>query len=43
MVSVLASNVVDYGFGSLYVKTKDYEIDSCCFSGIHDALRSKSK
>jgi hypothetical protein len=32
MVSVLATRVVDHGFKS--DKTRDYKIDSCCFSEI---------
>ena len=43
MVSVLTSNVVDHEFQPRSGLTKDYEIDICCFSAWHAALRSKSK
>ena len=43
MLSVLASSVVDRDFEPWSGKTKDYEIDICCFSTKHVALRSKSK
>ena len=43
MVSMLASSAVDRGFESRSSQTKDYEIDICCFSTNHAALRRKSK
>ena len=43
MVSVLASNVVDYGFEPRWDKTIDYEIGISCFSVKLTALRRKSK
>ena len=43
MVSVLASNAVDSGFELWSGQTKDYEIDMCCFSVKHTALKRKSK
>ena len=43
MVSVLASSAVDPGFEPRSGQTKDYEIDICCFSAKHAALRRKSK
>ena len=43
MVSVLASSAVDHGFEPRSGQTKDYEIDMCCFSNKHTALRRKSK
>jgi hypothetical protein len=43
MVSVLASSVVDRGFGTRSGQTKDYKIGICCFSVKHAALKSKSK
>jgi hypothetical protein len=43
MVSVLASSAVDLGFEIRSGQTKDYEIDICCFSAKHAALRRKSK
>ena len=43
MVSVLASSVVDRGFGTRSVQTKDYKIGICCFSAKHAALKSKRK
>jgi hypothetical protein len=43
MVSVLASSVVDCGFEPRSGQTKDYNIDICCFSAKHTALRRKSK
>jgi poly(3-hydroxyalkanoate) synthetase len=43
MVSVLASRVVDRGFESRSVQTKDYQIGICCFSAEHAAIRRKSK
>ena len=40
MVRVLASSAVDRGFELLSGHTKDYiQIDMCCFSGKHAALR----
>jgi hypothetical protein len=39
MVSVLASNVVDDGFGYRSGKTKDYEAGFCCFSVKHAVLK----
>ena len=43
MVSVLASSVVDRGFEHRLGQTKNYQIDICCFSAKHAALRRKSK
>ena len=43
MVSVLALSVVDRGFEFRLGQTKNYEIDICCFSAKHPALRRKSK
>jgi hypothetical protein len=43
MVSVLASNAVDWVFDHRSGQTKDYEIGICCFSTKHVALRRKSK
>jgi hypothetical protein len=43
MVSVFASSTVDRGFEPRSDETKDYEIDICCFSSTHAALRRKSK
>ena len=43
MVSVLASRAVDRWFDPQSGQTKDYEIDICCFSAKHTALRGKSK
>ena len=43
MVRMLASSVVDRGFKSQMVQTKDYKIVICCFSAKHTALRRKSK
>ena len=43
MGSVLASSAVDRGFEPGSSQTKDYEIDMCCFSFKHAALRRKSK
>ena len=43
MVSVLASSAVDRGFEPRSGQTKDCNIDICCFSAKHAALRSKSK
>ena len=43
MVSVLTSSAVDRGFGPRLGQTKDYEIDICCFSAKHAALRKRSK
>jgi hypothetical protein len=42
MVSVLASNVVDRGFEPRSGHPKDFEIDVCCLSAKHAALRRKS-
>ena len=41
MVDKLYSSAVDSGFES--IKTKDYQIDICCFSAKYTALRNKSK
>ena len=41
MVSV--QSVVDCGFEPQSGQTKDYNIDICCFSAKHTALRRKSK
>ena len=43
MVSMLATSVVDRGFKSRSDQTKDFNINICCFSAQHVALRSKSK
>ena len=43
MVSVLATSVVDRGFEPRSDQTKDFNINICCFSAQHVALRSKSK
>jgi hypothetical protein len=43
MVSLLASSVVEHGFEPPSGQTKDYEIDICCFSAKHAALKRKSK
>ena len=43
IVKVLSSNVIERGFESLSGQTKEYEIDICCFSAKHAALRNKSK
>jgi hypothetical protein len=43
MVSVLASSVVDRGFGPRSGQTKDYKFDVCCFSTKRAVLRNKSK
>ena len=34
---------VDHEFMPQFGQTKDYEIDVCCFSAKHTALRNKSK
>ena len=43
MGSVLALCIVDRGFESRSVQTKDYKIGISCFSVKHIALRSKGK
>ena len=43
MISVLASSVVDSGFEPQSGHTKDYEINLCCLSANHTALRKKGK
>ena len=43
LVSVLTSCVVVRGFEPRSGQTKDYNIDMCCFSVKHGALRRKSK
>jgi hypothetical protein len=43
MVSVIASSVVDLGFGPRSGQIKDYKIGICCFSAKHATLRRKSK
>jgi hypothetical protein len=43
MVSVLPSSVIDCGCESQSDQTKNYQIDICCFSAKHAALRSKNK
>ena len=43
MVSMLASSEVDRGFEPKSGRTKDCNINICCFSAKHAALRSKSK
>ena len=43
MDSVLASSVVARRFRHRFDNTKDYKIDSCCFSAKHTASRSKNK
>jgi hypothetical protein len=42
MISVLASSVVDQGFESLSVQTKDFAIGICCFFAKHAALRKNT-
>ena len=39
MVSVLAANVVDDGFGYRSGKTKEYKAGFCCFSAKYAALK----
>jgi hypothetical protein len=41
MVSVLTSRAVDRGFEPRSDQSKDYNIDMCCFSAKHAALRRK--
>jgi hypothetical protein len=41
MLSVLPQSAVDRGFDPDLGQTRDYEIDICCFSAKHPALRSK--
>ena len=43
MVIMLASSAVYCGFEPRSGQTKDYNIDICCFSAKHTALRRKSK
>ena len=43
MVSMLASSEVDRGFEPKSGRTKDCNINICCFSAKHAALRRKSK
>jgi hypothetical protein len=43
MVGMLSLSVVNDGLEPLSRQTKDYQIDICCFSAKHAALRSKSK
>jgi hypothetical protein len=43
MVSMLASSAVDCGFKPLSCQTKDCEINICCISAKHEALRRNSK
>jgi hypothetical protein len=43
LVSMLASSAVDCGFETRSSQTKANEIDICCLSTKHAALRSKSK
>ena len=43
MVSMLASSAVDCGFKPLSCQTKDCEINICCISAKHAALRRNSK
>jgi predicted LPLAT superfamily acyltransferase len=43
MDSLLASSVVDRGFGPRSGQTKVYKIGICCFFAKHTALRRKSK
>jgi hypothetical protein len=43
MVKVLASSAVDRGFEPRSGHTGTIQIDICCFSGKHAALRRKSK
>jgi len=43
MVNVFASSVVDCGIEPRSGQTKDYEIDICCFSPKHAALRRMRK
>ena len=43
MVNVLATSVVDRGFGHRLGQIKDHKIGIYCFSTKHAALRSKNK
>ena len=43
MIRVFASSAVDRGFEHRSGQTRDYTIDSCCFSAKHTVLRRKSK
>ena len=43
MVRVLASSAIDRGLSPGRVIPKSMQIDICCFSGKHAALRRKSK
>ena len=43
MVRVFASSAVDRGFEPRSGQTKDYNIDSFCFSAKHTALRKKEQ
>jgi hypothetical protein len=36
-------NVVDCGFNTRFRQTEDYNIDTCCFSDMHAAARTKNK
>jgi hypothetical protein len=42
MVCLLAWRIVDRGFEPRSGQTKDYEIDMCCLTAKHTALRRKS-
>ena len=42
MVNMLASSAVDRGFEPRLGQTKDYEIDICCFSANHTAVREST-
>ena len=43
MVSMLALSVVDHGFKTRSVQTKDYKIGIYCFSAKHAAVKSNNK
>ena len=43
MVSILTTSAVDHGFEPQTGQPRDFEIDICCFSAEHAALRSESK
>ena len=43
VVFMLAASPVDHGLDPRSGQTKDYEIDICCFSAKHVALRRKSR
>jgi len=43
MVNILTTSAVDHGFEPQTGQPRDFEIDICCFSAEHAALRSESK